>query len=60
MAKARSIVGFMLFLWALRPRRARALSAEERRLVEHYRALSQEDRVAMRYLLSAMGSVSRF
>lgn len=63
MAKARSIVGFMLFLWTFRASsrpRARKLSAEEQQLLERYRALSEEDRNAMRCLLNVMEGVSRF
>ena len=42
------------------PRRPRRLSLEELRLVERYRELSESDRIAMRYLVDAMRSVSRF
>ncbi|CAH0293858.1 hypothetical protein [Pseudomonas brassicacearum] len=42
------------------PRRTRRLSLEELRLVERYRELSENDRIAMRYLVDAMRSVSRF
>jgi hypothetical protein len=41
-------------------RRTRRLSLEELRLVERYRELSENDRIAMRYLVDAMRSVSRF
>lgn len=41
-------------------RRTRRLSVEELRLVERYRELSESDRIAMRYLVDAMRSVSRF
>jgi hypothetical protein len=40
--------------------RTRRLSLEEMRLVERYRELSENDRIAMRYLVDAMRSVSRF
>ena len=63
MAKARSIVGFMLFFWTFRKPsrlRVRKLSPEERQLVERYRALSEEDRNAMCCLLNVMESVSLF
>lgn len=63
MAKARSIVGFMLFLWTFRASsrpRVDKLSAEEQQLLERYRALSDEDRNAMRCLLNVMEGVSRF
>jgi hypothetical protein len=38
----------------------RPLSLEEVRLVERYRELSESDRIAMRYLMDAMGRASRF
>jgi len=63
MAKARSIVGFMLFLWTFRASsrpRGRKLSAEELQLLQRYRALSQADRTAMYCLLNVMESASRF
>ncbi|AMB84506.1 hypothetical protein AWM79_03950 [Pseudomonas agarici] len=63
MSKERGILGFMLFLWTFRappPHRVCKLSDEERQLVEHYRSLSAEDRNALRCLLNAMESVSRF
>ncbi|NWD68317.1 hypothetical protein HX870_11995 [Pseudomonas gingeri] len=63
MAKTRSIVGFMLFLWTFRTPsrpRMRKLSDEERHLLERYRALSEEDRNAMCCLLNVMEGVSRF
>jgi len=41
-------------------RRTRRLSLEELRLVERYRELSENDRIAMRCLVDAMRSVSRF
>lgn len=41
-------------------RRRRRLNSEELKLVERYRELSENDRVAMRYLVDAMRSVSRF
>ncbi|MCR8932926.1 MULTISPECIES: hypothetical protein [Pseudomonas] len=41
-------------------RRRRRLSSEELKLVERYRELSENDRIAMRYLVDAMRSVSRF
>lgn len=41
-------------------RRSRRLSVEERKLVQRYRELSENDRIAMRYLVDAMRSVSRF
>ena len=41
-------------------RRRRRLNSEELKLVERYRELSESDRIAMRYLVDAMRSVSRF
>ncbi|TNB77676.1 hypothetical protein FHJ31_26780 [Pseudomonas sp. Fig-3] len=41
-------------------RRPRPLSMDELRLVERYRELSENDRIAMRCLMDAMRSVSRF
>lgn len=41
-------------------RRRRRLSPDELKLVERYRELSESDRIAMRYLVDAMRSVSRF
>lgn len=45
-------------LWSRR--RLRVLSDEEARLVEHFRALSEADRVAMRYLTCAFKEMYRF
>jgi hypothetical protein len=41
-------------------RKRRRLSSDELKLVERYRELSESDRIAMRYLVDAMRSVSRF
>lgn len=41
-------------------RRLRALTDEEARLIEHFRTLSETDRVAMRYLTCALKELSRF
>lgn len=61
MAKAQGITGFLgIFSGVNISRRSRRLSSEEQRLVEQYRALSESDRIAMRYLVDAMRSVSRF
>lgn len=49
-----------LFPGLTNTRRTRRLSVEELRLVERYRELSENDRIAMRYLVDAMRSVSRF
>ena len=40
--------------------RGRGLSADEAELLAQYRALTESDQVAMRYLIGAMKSVSRF
>ncbi|WP_347904354.1 hypothetical protein [Pseudomonas purpurea] len=61
MAKAQGITGFLGFFSGVSmSRRTRRLSSEELKLVEQYRALSESDRIAMRYLVDAMRSVSRF
>ncbi|WP_434562483.1 hypothetical protein J3P80_19915 [Pseudomonas sp. D2-30] len=49
-----------VFPGLINARKKRRLSREELRLVERYRELSESDRIAMRYLLDAMRSVSRF
>ncbi|KAA0980699.1 MULTISPECIES: hypothetical protein [unclassified Pseudomonas] len=41
-------------------RRRRRLSSDEMKLLERYRELSESDQIAMRYLVDAMRSVSRF
>jgi hypothetical protein len=40
--------------------RGRRLSSDEAELLAQYRALTESDQVAMRYLIGAMKSVSRF
>ena len=61
MAKAQGIIEWLgMFLGVNGVCGARRLSNEERRLVEHYRELSESDRIAMRYLVDAMRSISRF
>eukprot|EP00659_Diplonema_papillatum_P020982 gene20982-32346_t len=40
--------------------RSRRLSSDEEQLLEQYRALTESDQVAMRYLIGAMKSISRF
>jgi hypothetical protein len=61
MAKAQGIIGFLgIFSGMSISRRSRRLSSEEVKLVEQYRQLSENDRIAMRYLVDAMHSVSRF
>ena len=41
-------------------RRRRRVSSDEMKLLERYRELSESDQIAMRYLVEAMRSVSRF
>lgn len=61
MEKAQGSIGFLgIFSGLSLSRRSRRLSAEEVKLVEQYRALSENDRIAMRYLADAMHRVSRF
>lgn len=61
MTKIQGIVEMLgLFPGLTNTRRTRRLSVEELRLVERYRELSENDRIAMRYLVDAMRSVSRF
>ncbi|MBI6618685.1 hypothetical protein YA0783_10275 [Pseudomonas corrugata] len=49
-----------VFPGLINARRRRRLSLEELRLIERYRELSENDQIAMRYLVDAMRSVSRF
>mgnify|MGYP003607071562 CR=1 FL=1 len=49
-----------LFFVFWQKRRLRILTDEEARLIEHFRTLSETDRVAMRYLTCAFKEVSRF
>ena len=49
-----------VFPGLINARRRRRLSLEELRLIERYRELSENDRIAMRYLVDAMRRVSRF
>ncbi|MBV4460127.1 MULTISPECIES: hypothetical protein [Pseudomonas] len=60
MAKAQGITEMLGIFPCLGSRRRRRLSSEELKLVERYRELSESDRIAMRYLVDAMRSVSRF
>ncbi|MBK5352291.1 hypothetical protein JFU37_07185 [Pseudomonas sp. TH41] len=61
MTKVRSITEMLGILPCLATgRRRRRLSSEELTLVERYRDLSESDRIAMRCLVDAMRSVSRF
>ena len=61
MAKLQGITEMLGILPCLASgRRRRRLNSEEMKLVERYRELSENDRIAMRYLVDAMRSVSRF
>jgi hypothetical protein len=61
MSKVQGIAGFFALVFGLNIlRQSRRLSSEEVKLVEQYRELSESDRIAMRYLVDAMRSVSRF
>ncbi|MDR9755112.1 hypothetical protein RG836_27060 [Pseudomonas sp. SZMC_28357] len=61
MPKVQCVAGFFGLVSGLgNSRRSRRLSVEEVKLVEQYRALSESDRIAMRYLVDAMRSISRF
>jgi hypothetical protein len=61
MSKAQGIVSFLGLVSGFNlSRRVSRLNSEEVKLLEHYRALSENDRIAMRFLVDAMRSVSRF
>ena len=61
MAKIQGITEMLgIFPCLTHVRRRRRLSPDELKLVERYRELSESDRIAMRYLVDAMRSVSRF
>ncbi|VVP36972.1 hypothetical protein [Pseudomonas fluorescens] len=61
MTKAQGISEMLgLFPCLANGRRRRRLSPDEMKLLERYRELSESDRIAMRYLVDAMRSVSRF
>ena len=61
MAKSYGVAGAVAsFISRRLSLRGRRLSLEEAELVEQYRALTESDQVAMRYLIEAMKSVSRF
>lgn len=61
MAKEQRIIGLLgMYSGMSKLRRSRKLSSEEIQLVEQYRELSESDRIAMRYLVDAMRSISRF
>jgi len=61
MSKVKGITEMLgIFACLSTGRRRRRLNNEEMKLVERYRELSESDRIAMRYLVDAMRSVSRF
>jgi len=61
MAKVQGITQLLGILPCLSTaRRRRRVSSDEMKLLERYRELSESDQIAMRYLVEAMRSVSRF
>ncbi|EFQ64607.1 MULTISPECIES: hypothetical protein [Pseudomonas] len=61
MAKSYGVAGVVVsFLGRRLPLRGRRLSSDEAELLAQYRTLTENDQVAMRYLIGAMKSVSRF
>jgi len=61
MAKSYGVAGAVAFFLTRRlSLRGRRLSSDEAELLAQYRALTENDQVAMRYLIGAMKSVSRF
>jgi len=61
MAKSYGVAGVVVsFLTRRVYSRAQRLSSDEAELLSQYRALTESDQVAMRYLIGAMKSVSRF
>lgn len=61
MAKSYGVAGVVSsFLTRRMSLRGRRLSSDEAELLEQYRALTESDQVAMRYLIGAMKSISRF
>ncbi|WP_411389930.1 hypothetical protein [Pseudomonas sp. MPB23] len=61
MAKSYGVTGVVAsFLTRRVSLRGRKLSSDEAELLEHYRGLTESDQVAMRYLIGAMKTVSRF
>ncbi|WLG40702.1 hypothetical protein [Pseudomonas rhodesiae] len=61
MAKSYGVAGMVAsFLTRRVALRGRRLSSDEEALLAQYRALTEDDQVAMRYLIRAMKSVSRF
>lgn len=61
MAKSNGVAGVLTSFWVRRGGvRGHRLSSAEAQLLEQYRALTENDQVAMRYLMGAMRSISRF
>lgn len=61
MTKSYGVAGAVASFLSLRMSlRGRRLSSDEVELLAQYRALTENDQVAMRYLIGAMKSVSRF
>jgi hypothetical protein len=61
MAKSYGVAGVVASFLARRGfLRGSRLSSDEAELLAQYRALTESDQVAMRYLIGAMKSVSRF
>ena len=61
MAKSCGVAGVVSsFLSRRMSLRGKRLSSDEEQLLEQYRALTESDQVAMRYLIGAMKSISRF
>ncbi|UII72701.1 hypothetical protein LVW35_05845 [Pseudomonas sp. HN11] len=61
MAKSYGVAGVVASFLARRVSLGgRRLSSDEVELLAQYRALTENDQVAMRYLIGAMKSVSRF
>ena len=60
-AKSYGVAGAVVSFFTRRVSlRGRRLSSDEAELLAQYRALTENDQVAMRYLIGAMKSVSRF
>ncbi len=61
MAKSYGVAGAVAsYLTRRMSQRGHRLSSDEVELLAQYRALTENDQVAMRYLVGAMKSVSRF
>jgi hypothetical protein len=61
MAKSYGVAGAVVSFLSRRIfSRSRRLSSDEVELLTQYRTLTENDQVAMRYLIGAMKSVSRF